>query len=266
MNVPEPAASQVSLPSGFGGADFVPVRVGRDESARARELLDADGAVILCGWPAEPDSTVQAAAALLGTRLRSMEQLRERRTDSGDELPLHTDGANKVVDIHGRRVHLHGHDVDYVIIQSVTPAPAGGETFVIDGYRLVKRIRQADPDLYRFLTSVDVDLDSAVGRADLSSVPPRVSHLVEWTRGGRMVVRATHWAQPCLRFQGWEEHQSRLEQYSNLLRELGARASHTLTEEGELVVLDNYRCSHGVRAHEGPRATNVLSCTSDEAW
>lgn len=195
-----------------------------------------------------------------------MEQLRERKTDSGEELPLHTDGANKVVDINGRRVQLHDHDVDYVIIQCVTPAPVGGETFIIDGYRLVEQIRRTEPGLYRFLTSVDVDLDSAAGRADLTSVPPRVSRLVEWTRSGRMVVRATHWAQPCLRFHGWEEHQAMLKHYSGLLRELGTRASHTLAEAGELVVLDNYRCAHGVRAHEGPRATNVLSCKSDEAW
>jgi hypothetical protein len=59
------------------GVDFVPERVPCGGPDVARTLLSADGAVILTGWPVRPDSVVNAAAAVLGTRLRVLEKVGE---------------------------------------------------------------------------------------------------------------------------------------------------------------------------------------------
>lgn len=64
------------------GVDFVPRRVSREKIVAARELLERDGAVILTGWPVERDSLVNAASAMLGTRLRELEKIQERTTEN----------------------------------------------------------------------------------------------------------------------------------------------------------------------------------------
>jgi gamma-butyrobetaine dioxygenase len=138
------------------------------------------------------DSAVRAAAAVLGTRLRWLEAVRSRRTEAGGELGLHTDGANVVVDVHDRHVRLRDPDIDYVLVLCETPAAQGGDSVVADGYRLVERLREGNPELNEFLTGVDVDFTSSLSHSGVGTVPV-VARMVEWTRGGRMVVRAaTH--------------------------------------------------------------------------
>ncbi len=248
------------------GLDFVPKRLPRRGTVPARTLLRRDGAVILTGWPVDPDSAVNAAAALLGTRLRELEQVRERTTDDAETVGLHQDGANVVVDIHDRRVHLHHPDVDYVMILCAAPAQTGGESFLVDGYRLVDRLRDRVPELYEFLTTVDVDVTSRVPSPDVHP-PPRVCRLIEWTRGGRMIVRIPDYAQSAPRETRWEEHEQQIKAYADLLATLTAQVRNDTTlAAGEVLVLDNYRCLHGVRAHDGSRTTHVLRCKSDDAW
>ncbi|MGH3902028.1 MAG: TauD/TfdA family dioxygenase [Pseudonocardiaceae bacterium] len=248
------------------GLDFVPKRLPRRGTVPGRTLLRRDGAVILTGWPVDPDSAVNAAAALLGTRLRGLEQIRERSTDNAAAVGLHRDGANVVVDIHDRRVHLRHPDVDYVVILCSAPAQTGGQSFLVDGYRLVDRLRDRVPELYEFLTTVDVDITSRVPSPDVHP-PPRVCRLVEWTRGGRMTVRTPDYAQPAPRETQWDEHEKQLNAYADLLATLTAQIrDETTLAAGELMVLDNYRCLHGVRAHDGARTTHVLRCKSVDAW
>lgn len=248
------------------GLDFVPKRLPRRGAVPARTLLRRDGAVILTGWPVEADSAVNVAAALLGTRLRELEQVREKTTDDAEALGLHTDGANVVVDIHDRRVHLRHPDVDYVAILCAAPAPTGGGSLLVDGYRLVERLRDQMPELYEFLTTVDVDVTSRVPSPDVHP-PPRVCRLIEWTRGGRMIVRTPDYAQPAPRETRWAEHEQQLNAYADVLATLTAQVrKETMLAAGEVLVLDNYRCLHGVRTHHGTRTIHVLRCKSDNAW
>ncbi len=65
------------------GVDFVPERLPRTDTSAARGLLERDGAVILSGWPEEADSVVNAAAAVLGTRLRELEKASTPRDPMG---------------------------------------------------------------------------------------------------------------------------------------------------------------------------------------
>lgn len=246
------------------GVAFRPERIDGDDPVKAREVLTRDGAVILTGWSPQPDSVVRAAAAVLGTRLRGLEEVRSRTTQRAKELALHSDGANVAVDIHDRRVQLRDPDIDYVLVLCETAAPAGGESFVADGYRLIERIREHDPELYDFLSGIDVDLTSGVGLSDVLPVP-RVCRMLEWTRGGRMVLRAAPWARPRPRETRRDDHQRMLDAYTDVLTALTAAAPDSRLEPGEIQLLDNYRCPHGVRAHDGQRRTHVLRCKSAEA-
>ncbi|MGH3696948.1 MAG: TauD/TfdA family dioxygenase [Pseudonocardiaceae bacterium] len=248
--------------------DFVPERLARTETSLARERLRRDGAVILTGWPVEPDSVVRAATAILGTRLRELEKVQERTTENADTLTLHRDGAHVVVDIHDRLVRVRIADPDYALILCTAPAPAGGESFVVDGYRLIDRLRDGAPELYNFITTIDVDITSKwISKnihTDLYRVP-RVCRLVEWTRGGRMIVLVADEVQPAPRETQWDEHERLIASYADVIAAADAqvRADTTLAA-GEILILDNYRCLHGVRAHEGRRTTHVLRCKSED--
>lgn len=245
--------------------DFVPDRVPRSDAITARTMLGVDGAVILTGWPVEPDSVVKAAAAVLGTRLRELEKVREKTTDSGEALALHRDGVNVVVDINDRPVYLRSADVDYVLILCTAPAEAGGKSVIIDGYRLAGRLQERAPSLYEFLISVDVDVTSRLPSPDVHR-PPRVCRLVEWTRGGRMIIRDAQYAQPAPREPRWTEHQAQIDTYADVLATACEQVrTGTALAAGEVMILDNYRCLHGVRAQRGSRTVHVLRCKTDDA-
>jgi gamma-butyrobetaine dioxygenase len=254
------------------GAGFVPVRVRYEEIPAARTLLDQDGAVILTGWPVDPDSVVNAASAVLGTRLRELEKLQYRTTENtavtrdGPSLGLlHTDGAHVIADINDRVVPVRIWDPDYVLIFCETPAPVGGESVVADGYRLVAHLRESDPQLYEFLTSVDVDTTSRNTYPDVHRVP-RLCRLIECTRGGRVIVRVGHLAQPMPRESQWAEHERFIQTWVEVLETLAAEiCADTTLQSGEVLVVDNYRCLHGVREHEGRRTTYVLRCKTEDA-
>lgn len=257
------------LKSIVGGVDFVPERVAATDIPTARRLLDRDGAMILTGWSPEPDSVVRAAAALLGTRLRELERVRDKTTENAPALALHRDGAHVVVDVHDRLVRVRIPDPDYVLILCTASAPEGGQSIVVDGYRLIERLRNSLPELHRFLISVDVDITShwisENIHTDLYPVPA-VCRMVEWTRGGRMIIRVGEGAQPAPRETQWQEHERLIADYRDVIETVTAQVQGvTVLAEGEVLALDNYRCLHGVRAHAGTRTTYVLRCKSQDA-
>jgi gamma-butyrobetaine dioxygenase len=254
------------------GVDFVPDRVPHDAIPTARKLLNRNGAVILTGWPVELDSVVNAASAMLGTRLRELEKIQERTTDNTADSQqgpsaglLHRDGAHVVVDINDRLVQVRIPDPDYVLIFSAIPAPTGGASVVIDGYRLLEQLRSGAPELYEFLTTVDVDVSSRNTLPDVRRIP-RVCRMVEWTRGGRMILRVADYAQPMPRESRWAEHDRLIQAYVDLCTTLAAQIqTDTTLAPGEALFVDNYRCLHGVRDHTGQRTTYILRCKSKDA-
>lgn len=240
-------------------------RVPRADIAQARAVLARDGAVISTGWPVAQDSVVIAAATVLGTRLREVEQVRARTTHDGPDLEVHRDGAYVVVDVHGRPTRLRTPDPDYIQILCAGPARSGGQSYVADGYHLVEQLRQHLPELYAFLTTVDVDLTSGAAN-NPPHRRPQVCRLIEWTRGGRMVVRTGQSAQPVPREPDAEQHQHWLDTYAGVLAALAAPSHRDTTLlAGELLFLDNYRCLHGVRAHAGARTVHVGRVSSQDA-
>ncbi|MGH3899710.1 MAG: TauD/TfdA family dioxygenase [Pseudonocardiaceae bacterium] len=103
----------------------------------------------------------------MGTRLGQLEKIHERITENTKATQgapssgfLHRDGAYGVVDINDQLVQLRIPDPDYVLIFCAVAPPAGGESVVIEGYRLIDRLRSRQPELYEFLTTIDIDFTS----------------------------------------------------------------------------------------------------------
>lgn len=135
---------------------------------------------------------------------------------------------------------------------------------VVEGYQLVDRLREARPELHAFVTTVDVDVTSGIESP--SSRPPQVCRLVEWTRGGRRVVRTPQSAVPVPRDPDADRHRQLLEAYRDVVAAAAApQGRDTALRAGEVLVLDNDRWLHGVLAHEGPRTMLVGPSRSADA-
>lgn len=85
-------------------------------------------------------------------RLRELEKIQERTTENTtatQEGPspglLHRDGSPVVALINDRLVPVRIPNPDYVLIFCASPAPAGGESVVADGHRLIERLRDRAP-------------------------------------------------------------------------------------------------------------------------
>jgi gamma-butyrobetaine dioxygenase len=233
--------------------------------SQARERLERDGAVIVAGYALGPDGLVRAAADLLGARLRQLFPARALRAEHSDQVALHNDSFNIVVDIHGRATQLRDPDEDYVLIQCVQRAHSGGESLLADGYLLLDRLRDHQPQLWDFLTNADVDFYGSWG--DQPAVPrtPCVCRHHEYTRGGRRIVRANQGAQPMPREPHWAEHERMLDLYADIRATLAVSAPRVPLDSGDILVVDNYRCWHGRDAHHTPRSIYVQTVKTVDA-
>jgi len=234
----------------------VPARVDAADTDKARHALAEDGAVVLTGLPATADGLVLGAAAVHGRDLRELFPIRERPSRDGGPVHLHADSFDQVVDIGGLPVRRRDPDEDAVLVQCVHGPASGGESFVADAYRFLET---ADPELAAFLAEDDVDLYGAW--AGLRGLPatPRVARHVEYTRTGRRMVRRTEGAVPLHRDPAAGRITAMLDRFTEAAHALEATLPRFALTEGDVLVLDNYRCWHGRDAHTGERLVRILT-------
>ncbi len=244
----------------------VPARVpgGREQEARA--LLARDGAVVLTGYENTADAIVVAAAHTLGSRLRRLYPHRVRTSRDAGPVHLHADSFDLVVDIGGVPERRRDPDEDHVLIQCVRPAPCGGDSFAVDAYGFVDGLAATDPALLDFLTGTDVDLYGEW--AGLRGLPatPRVGRHVEYTRTGRRIVRRTDGAAPLHRDPDTEHVRAMLARFHEAVHGLEPSLPRFRLAEGDILVLDNYRCWHGRDAHSGERTVRILTLRTADAY
>lgn len=239
----------------------------RSDTGGARAVLERDGAVIVPGSGADPEELVVAAARLLGGSLRELFGVRAQHGVDAPALGVHSDGANVVVDVHGRLVRLRDPDEDYLLMLCGRPADDGGESVLLDGYGLVETVRAALPELHTFLTGCDVDYFGAWTAAARGVPPtPLVRRLVEHTRGGRRAVRASDYAAPVPREPEWDAHVGFLDLYADVLATAHDSAVRFRLDAGDLLVLDNYRYLHARDAFRGERRLHVLTVRTTAAF
>ncbi|WP_394813670.1 TauD/TfdA family dioxygenase [Streptomyces hazeniae] len=242
----------------------LPARVGPEDIHHASAELDRRGAVILAGYGSSGDALTVAAAQVLGSRLSRLFPQRVRASHDGGPVHLHADSLDLTVDIGGVRHRRRHPDEDYVLIQCLKAAPAGGDSFALDAYRFADACRTADPELWRFLTTQDVDLYGAWPHLRGLPASPRVARHVEYTRTGRRIVRRTDGAVPLHRDPDLEHVRTMLDRFAKIVHEEEPPLPRFRLGEGDILVLDNYRVWHGRDAHTGERAVRILTvCSSD---
>ena len=242
----------------------VPVHLDR-AADEARALLARDGAVVLTGHENTSDALVVAAAQVVGDRLRELYPHRVRTSRDGDPVHLHADSFDVVVDLGGAPQRRRHPDEDHVLVQCARPAPEGGDSFALDAYAFVDHLATADPALHDFLTGTDVDLYGAwAGLRGLPAVP-RAGRHVEYTRTGRRVVRRTDGAVPLHRDPAADHIHAQLARLGEAVLAAEQALPRFRLDEGDILVLDNYRCWHGRDAHRGERTVRILTLRSADA-
>ncbi|WP_218920479.1 TauD/TfdA family dioxygenase [Lentzea guizhouensis] len=240
---------------------MIPVRLPAT-SPQARDALAETGGVVLTGLPVEPSSLAVASAVLFGSGLRELYPHRTRRSVDGDLLSLHADSFDVVVDVGGKPVRRRHPDEDFVLLQLVEQAPSGGESFAVDAHAFTDSL---DADLRAFLAEVDVDLYGQWTGIRGLPATPRVARHIEYTRTGRRITRRTDGAAPLHRDPATDHVTAMLRR----LDEEVARVQPTLPrfrlDEGDVLVLDNYRCWHGRDPHSGARTVHIQTIRTDAA-
>ncbi|MGW8065396.1 TauD/TfdA family dioxygenase [Streptomyces ziwulingensis] len=263
MNTPAQSARPQEDPA--RGPGVTPARVPQERVRRARDLLARDGAVILTGHENTSDALVVAAAQVVGDHLRELYPHRVRTSRDGAPVHLHADGFDIRVDIGGVPHRRRHPDEDHVLLQCARPAPEGGASFALDAYAFVDGLAASDPVLHDFLTGTDVDLYGAW--AGLRGLPatPRVARHVEYTRTGRRIVRRTDGAVALHRDPAAEHIGRQLDRLRETVHSAEAALPRFGLDEGDILVLDNYRCWHGRDAHQGERTVRILTLRASDA-
>lgn len=248
------------------GVGFVPERVA--DPAGAFALLQRDGAAILTVGDTEPDAAVAATRAVLGARLRSYRPPMGIITNPVVGEGTHPDAERRNV-LADRSVpldlHIDGYMMfgraypDFVFLLCVEQAPEGGDSFAVDGTRLVDRIT-ADPgerELARFLWERPID----------QSTPTGVAHhapIASCTPGGRRTARG-HGNQRLLTASGPD--QELLGRWHALCRDAARSAPRFRMRPGDFLCLDNYRTFHGRDPYSGTdRRLHRIWSWSDQAF
>lgn len=247
------------------GCGVVPARLPTARAHESAGLLARTGAVILTGYGTTADALVVAAAHALGSRLAELYPQRLRTSHEGDTVHLHADSLDLVVDIGGVQRRRRDPDEDFVLVQCLSPAPSGGDSFAADAYRVVDELAATDPALRDFLTTAEVDLYGAwAGLRGLPAVP-RVARHVEYTRTGRRIARRTDGAAPLHRDPDTDRVRAMLTRFDQTVRTLEPALPRFRLDTGDILVLDNYRCWHGRDAHTGERSVRILTLRSTDA-
>ncbi|WBB61799.1 TauD/TfdA family dioxygenase [Streptomyces sp. WMMC500] len=247
------------------GPGVVPDRFPAARAHEAGASLARTGAAVLLGRDATADALVVAAAEVLGSRLAELYPQRLRTSRDGEPVHLHADSFDLTVDVGGVQRRRRDPDEDFVLVQCVRPAPAGGDSFAVDAHRVVDDLASGDPELHAFLTGVDVDLYGVwAGLRGLPAVP-RVGRHVEYTRTGRRIVRRTDGAAPLHRDPDADRVQAMLARLDRAVRAMEPALPRFRLDEGDILVLDNYRCWHGRDAHTGERSVRILTLRSTDA-
>ncbi|WP_399880257.1 TauD/TfdA family dioxygenase [Streptomyces sp. BBFR51] len=247
------------------GPGITPARVPHGSVREVRELLSRDGAVVLTGHHNTSDALTLAAAQVMGDRLRELYPHRVRTSHDGSLVHLHADSFDIAVDIGGVPHRRRHPDEDLVLVQCARPAPRGGDSFALDAYAFVDGLAAGDPALSAFLTGSDVDLYGAWAGVRGLPVTPWVGRHVEFTRTGRRVVRRTDGAVPIHRDPDTEHVLTQLTRFRDAVHGIEPSLPRFRLDEGDILVLDNYRCWHGRDGHTGERTVRILTARSCDA-
>lgn len=220
----------------------VPTRTS--DPIRLFEIVAAQGAAILTGvGPSEEEARAGARAIFAGRVLALPEAAavyeggeKDIRPYASDQpLPLHTDGF-----AYGAKAP------DYFLLSCVRGGDEGGESVLVDAYKMLDVLRIADPELTSFALETDVDQTEP-------GMQPYVAPLVLTMPSGRLVVRTPVYCDARPGSIDPEGDRKLIARWFATLESFRRSASRFALSPGELSCIDNYRFLHSRDGYAGPR-------------
>jgi hypothetical protein len=249
----------MNLSPDLAAACLVPRRVSTPEEAR--DVIAADGAAII-GGIADEEAAIAFGRAVLGEDLvrigRQIEATARRAAADGarvDEQPPDARGRKRRISgdttlpmpPHNDGFAFGDHAPDRLFLFGARPAAVGGESFLIDGVRLLDILAQdpANAEMVQFCRTVDID------HSEPNLPQDRFSPILRTTPAGRPQVRHHPYLAPVLgpdEAAQWPfvEHWKAA---VTAARDTGARFR---LEAGEMACVDNYRLFHGRHGYSDP--------------
>lgn len=210
----------------------------------ARALVEAQGAAIVPGiGPSEQDAR-NLAYDLLGSKVLAVPPA-ARVFDGGEldnrapgldhtaPLPPHTDGFG-----YGDQYP------DYILLTCVHSCAAGGESFLVDGYRLLELMDQDKQTRWvpPALASVEVDQTE-------QGMQSAVSPIVQTTAQGRRLLRRTFNQRAAQNSPNHQRDNDMIDAWCTWVDRAAEAAPRFKLNAGDALVVDNYRLLHGREAY-----------------
>lgn len=234
------------------------------DSWRAFRLWSSDGAVILTRNRTDAAGMLAGARDVFGPRLLARQSPTTVATNTTPGQDTYYDPVTRTVHANAGvtlALHIDGYMAfgdyypDLVFLLCERQATAGGESFLVDGQRLLAAIA-SDPTqraLNRFLWDVTLEQSRPEGAGPGGtgkSVPSR-RPVASRTCGGRLTVRR-HEHQRLLEDTPLRpEDRHHLAAWARITEEAARTAPRFLLHPGDLLCLDNYRVFHGREPYTG---------------
>ena len=202
--------------------------------------VERDGVAILVGCGPDGDDAVAAARSIFEDRVVAIPEpaevraggVKDRTAATIDEtmpLPPHTDGF------------AYGdHYPDYFLLSCAHASGVGGESFGVDGYRVLTELRtqEGGGELLERMSQIPIDQTEPDMRGSLSP-------LIMQNDEGRLMLRRFPFQQPADDSVDADADAAMIDAWHTAVSAAGEAAPRFKVETGEVVVFDNYRMMHG---------------------
>jgi alpha-ketoglutarate-dependent taurine dioxygenase len=210
------------------------------DPTQARQIVSEDGIAILTQRGCtSADARASALEIFAGETLQIPEPAEVREGGVGDRRPAAVDHRTPL------RAHTDGFAYgerypDYFLLACAHSSEEGGESFVVDGYAVVRDLksRPGGADLIERLSTVSVDQTEP-------DMQRSVSPVIGTSPRGRMMLRRFPFQRPCEDSPTPEADADMLEAWTQAIVEATDTAPRFRLRAGEVAVIDNYRMFHG---------------------
>ncbi|MGH3546697.1 MAG: TauD/TfdA family dioxygenase [Pseudonocardiaceae bacterium] len=226
------------------------------DPGRAFHLWSSDGAAILTTNRTDPAGVLAGAREVFGPRLivcqspATVDTNMAAGQDGYLDPVIQTVNADVALDPHIDGYTAFGnHYPDLVFQLCEQKAAAGGESFIVDGQRILGEIA-GDPTqraLSRFLWDVTVEQSQppGIGPAGTAASVRSRWPVASRTCAGRLTVRRHHHQRLLDDAPSRPQDRAHLAAWAQLTREAARTAPRFTLQPGELLCLDNYRVFQG---------------------
>jgi gamma-butyrobetaine dioxygenase len=234
-----PTSPEVTAAPRPATAGFTPSRT--TDPAEALRRVQTDGAVILTGAGRTGEEAVAAARTVFAHRVLAVPEAAEVRSGGVmDLVAARRPGPDEALGAHTDGFGYGDAYPDYFLLLCAQDSEVGGESLLVDGYRLLDGLLST-PDgaaLVEAMETVPVDqTEEGMHRS--------VSPLVGRTPAGRRMVRRFPFQRPSAESLDPEADATLVAAWDQLCQSEAAAAPRFKLAPGEVAIIDNYRMLHG---------------------